>query len=127
MEIPSGGGAVAEVNHRHIVVVAIMAGIGNAYGVGDLGRNRHDVGQIGGVLRHLATFVVAGDVQQNVLHGNAAPQLGAGFPERGDEPIGLLQIGNGSDVARFLALNGSERADAALALQLQQAFVKTPR
>jgi hypothetical protein len=127
VEVALGRGAVAEIGHDDDVVIAILRGVGEADGVGQLGRDGNRDRQVALIRSGLTTFQVAGEEQQQLFDRPATPDHRGRLAERGHHPVRGTEHGDAPELRRLLAFDGRERADAPLPLQADHALVEPAR
>src|SRR5439155_8501681 len=115
---------VAEVRHDDHVVAPVLSGIGEAHGVGKLGRDRDGDRQVVLVASRLAPFEMAGEEEQELLDGPPTPDHRRRLAERQHHPVGPSEGEGAAHLVGLLTLDRREGPDASLALEPHHALVE---
>ena len=126
VEVALGGGAVAEEDHDDGVVAPVLGGVGEADGVGDLGRDGDGDRQVVLVGGGPAAFQVAGEEEQHLLDRPSPVDHGRRFAEGRHHPVGGAEGEDAAHLGGFLALDRCEGADPPLTLEPHHPLVQAP-
>src|SRR5215467_13705452 len=126
VEVALRGGAVAEADHDHRVLAAVLDAVGDAHGVWKLGCHGDGHGQVVLLRGGLPPFEATRVEGEELLDGPTPPEHGRRLPEGRHQPIPRFQRAHAADLGGLLPLDGREGADPALALEPQHALVEAP-